>query len=197
MQLHRLLLPASVAGFCWFLLCALHWHDLRQGHVGAGVCEVLTLERDGGHPRRSVARQTARCACVPGRMAGTTRARPACVSADIVLSRQWCEMRPCLDDEGCQLLVNPSGWTCTQPGGRVKTTTFFECNMDWSCRAGLLTLLATTGLKTPIMHLLETKHRTPSQKSKSLGLPFRIKFASSFFLSKTLEGIQEVQEDML
>ncbi len=32
-------------------------------------------------------------------------------------------MVPCLEDEGCDLLVNKSGWTCTQPGGRVKTTT--------------------------------------------------------------------------
>ncbi|CAL8329051.1 unnamed protein product [Boreogadus saida] len=41
----------------------------------------------------------------------------------IVRKRQWCEMFPCLEDEGCDLLVNRSGWTCTQPGGRVKTTT--------------------------------------------------------------------------
>ncbi|PWA14630.1 hypothetical protein CCH79_00014391 [Gambusia affinis] len=41
----------------------------------------------------------------------------------IVRKRQWCEMVPCLEDEGCDLLVNKSGWTCTQPGGRVKTTT--------------------------------------------------------------------------
>ncbi|KAM7397325.1 hypothetical protein PAMP_020308 [Pampus punctatissimus] len=41
----------------------------------------------------------------------------------IVSSRQWCAMSPCLDDEGCDLLVSQSGWTCTQPGGRVKTTT--------------------------------------------------------------------------
>jgi len=32
-------------------------------------------------------------------------------------------MMPCLDDEGCDLLVNRTGWTCAQPGGRVKTTT--------------------------------------------------------------------------
>lgn len=44
-------------------------------------------------------------------------------SAHIVRSRQWCEMMPCLDDEGCDLLVNRSGWRCTQPGGKVKTTT--------------------------------------------------------------------------
>ncbi|KAG7261754.1 hypothetical protein CRUP_034727 [Coryphaenoides rupestris] len=43
--------------------------------------------------------------------------------AAIVRKRQWCEMFPCLEDEGCDLLVNRSGWTCTQPGGRVKTTT--------------------------------------------------------------------------
>ncbi|XP_037109832.1 chemokine-like protein TAFA-5 [Syngnathus acus] len=96
---------------------------LTTGELRTGSCEVLTLERDGSHPRRSVARQTARCACVPGRMAGTTRGRPACVHAGIVLSRQWCEMSPCLDDEGCQALVDGSGWSCAQPGGRVKTTT--------------------------------------------------------------------------
>lgn len=44
-------------------------------------------------------------------------------SVRIITSRQWCEMTPCLEDEGCNLLVNQSGWTCTQPGGRVKTTT--------------------------------------------------------------------------
>lgn len=32
-------------------------------------------------------------------------------------------MLPCLEGEGCDLLINRSGWTCTQPGGRVKTTT--------------------------------------------------------------------------
>ncbi|KAK1790009.1 hypothetical protein P4O66_002325 [Electrophorus voltai] len=41
----------------------------------------------------------------------------------IVKTKQWCDMVPCLEDEGCDLLANRSGWTCTQPGGRVKTTT--------------------------------------------------------------------------
>lgn len=45
------------------------------------------------------------------------------LTVQIVRSRQWCEMMPCLDDEGCDLLVNRTGWTCAQPGGRVKTTT--------------------------------------------------------------------------
>ncbi|XP_061124870.1 chemokine-like protein TAFA-5a isoform X3 [Syngnathus typhle] len=93
------------------------------GQLAAGTCEIVTLDRDSSQPRRTIARQTARCACKKGQIAGTTRARPACVDAAIVRKKQWCEMVPCLDDEGCDLLVNKSGWTCTQPGGRVKTTT--------------------------------------------------------------------------
>ncbi|KAJ8249892.1 hypothetical protein COCON_G00231080 [Conger conger] len=96
---------------------------LYCGQLAAGTCEIVTLDRDSSQPRRTIARQTARCACKRGQIAGTMRARPACVDARIVRTRQWCEMRPCLEDEGCDLLVNRSGWTCTQPGGRVKTTT--------------------------------------------------------------------------
>uniref|UniRef100_A0A667ZCI6 TAFA chemokine like family member 5 n=1 Tax=Myripristis murdjan TaxID=586833 RepID=A0A667ZCI6_9TELE len=99
-----------------------------SGQLAAGTCEIVTLDRDSSQPRRTIARQTARCACRRGQIAGTTRARPACVDAAVVRSRQWCDMSPCLDDEGCDLLVNQSGWTCTQPGGRVKTTT----HADWS-----------------------------------------------------------------
>ncbi|XP_008399366.1 chemokine-like protein TAFA-5a isoform X1 [Poecilia reticulata] len=94
-----------------------------DGQLAAGTCEIVTLNKDSSQPRRTIARQTARCACKKGQIAGTTRARPACVDAGIVRKRQWCEMVPCLEDEGCDLLVNKSGWTCTQPGGRVKTTT--------------------------------------------------------------------------
>ncbi|KAF7694050.1 chemokine-like protein TAFA-5a isoform X2 [Silurus meridionalis] len=93
------------------------------GQLAAGTCEIVTLDRDSSQPRRTIARQTARCACKKGQIAGTTRASPACVDARIVKTKQWCDMLPCLDDEGCDLLVNRSGWTCTQPGGRVKTTT--------------------------------------------------------------------------
>uniref|UniRef100_A0A3Q2PEJ3 TAFA chemokine like family member 5 n=1 Tax=Fundulus heteroclitus TaxID=8078 RepID=A0A3Q2PEJ3_FUNHE len=108
--------------FC--LYCSLQscrWWRCSQ--LAAGTCEIVTLDRDSSQPRRTIARQTARCACKKGQIAGTTRARPACVDAGIVRKRQWCEMVPCLEDEGCDLLVNKSGWTCTQPGGRVKTTT--------------------------------------------------------------------------
>uniref|UniRef100_A0A3Q3ANI5 TAFA chemokine like family member 5b n=1 Tax=Kryptolebias marmoratus TaxID=37003 RepID=A0A3Q3ANI5_KRYMA len=85
------------------------------------TCEIVTLDRDSSQPRRTIARQTARCACRKGQIAGTTRARPACVDGKV--TQKWCDMTPCLHDEVCNLLVNQSGWTCTQPGGRVKTTT--------------------------------------------------------------------------
>ncbi|XP_069485340.1 chemokine-like protein TAFA-5 isoform X2 [Ambystoma mexicanum] len=93
------------------------------GQLAAGTCEIVTIKRDSSQPRRTIARQTARCACKKGQIAGTTRASPACVDARIIKTKQWCEMLPCLEEEGCDLLINKSGWTCTQPGGRIKTTT--------------------------------------------------------------------------
>ncbi|XP_026221334.1 chemokine-like protein TAFA-5 [Anabas testudineus] len=123
MQLPRLAWALTAAAVSFLLLLLLHNQILREGQLAAGTCEIVTLDRDSSQPRRTIARQTARCACRKGQIAGTTRARPACVDVRIVRSRQWCEMTPCLDDEGCNLLVNHSGWTCTQPGGRVKTTT--------------------------------------------------------------------------
>ncbi|KAK3540464.1 hypothetical protein QTP70_031013 [Hemibagrus guttatus] len=87
------------------------------------------LNRDSSQPKRTIARQTARCACRRGQIAGTTRARPACVDARIVKSRQWCEMTPCSEGEICGLLFNHSGWTCTKGGGRIKTVTVrFHCH---------------------------------------------------------------------
>ncbi|KAG8536114.1 hypothetical protein GDO81_027094, partial [Engystomops pustulosus] len=49
------------------------------GQLAAGTCEVVTYDRDNSQPRRTIARQTARCACRKGQIAGTTRASPACV----------------------------------------------------------------------------------------------------------------------
>ncbi|XP_051979223.1 chemokine-like protein TAFA-5 isoform X2 [Xyrauchen texanus] len=112
-------LAGAAVGF--FLLFLIQAH--LEGQLVAGTCEIVTLDRDSSQPRRTIARQTARCACRKGQIAGTTRASPACVDVHIVRNRQWCEMLPCLDDEGCDLLVNRTGWTCAQPGGKVKTTT--------------------------------------------------------------------------
>uniref|UniRef100_A0A3Q0S2B2 TAFA chemokine like family member 5, like n=1 Tax=Amphilophus citrinellus TaxID=61819 RepID=A0A3Q0S2B2_AMPCI len=91
--------------------------------LAVGTCEIVMLNRDSSVPRRTIARQTARCACRRGQIAGTTRARPACVDARIVRSRQWCEMAPCMEGEVCSLLFNRSGWTCTRGSGRIKTVT--------------------------------------------------------------------------
>ncbi|KAL7867860.1 hypothetical protein SRHO_G00092440 [Serrasalmus rhombeus] len=123
MQPVRVAWALAAAAAALSLLALFQAHFLREGQLVAGTCEIITLDRDSSQPRRTIARQTARCACRKGQIAGTTRASPACVDAHIVRSRQWCEMMPCLDDEGCDLLVNRSGWRCAQPGGRVKTTT--------------------------------------------------------------------------
>ena len=57
------------------------------------------------------------------RPAGTDQPLSLPPAARIIRTKQWCDMRPCLEGEGCDLLINRSGWTCTQPGGRIKTTT--------------------------------------------------------------------------
>ncbi|KAM8972091.1 chemokine-like protein TAFA-5 [Pelodytes ibericus] len=123
MQLLKALWALAGAAICCFLIFVIHSQFLKEGQLAAGTCEVVTYDRDSSQPRRTIARQTARCACKKGQIAGTTRARPACVDARIIKTKQWCEMLPCLEGEGCDLLINKSGWTCTQPGGRIKTTT--------------------------------------------------------------------------
>ncbi|XP_037538983.1 chemokine-like protein TAFA-5 [Nematolebias whitei] len=123
LRLAWLLTAAALCSLLLLLLLLLHGHLLTGGQLVAGTCEIITVDRDSSQPRRTIARQTARCACRKGQIAGTTRARPACIDVRIVRNRTWCAMTPCLDDEGCDLLTNRSGWTCTQPGGRVKTTT--------------------------------------------------------------------------
>lgn len=52
------------------------------GQLVVGTCEIVMLNRDSSVPRRTIARQTARCACRRGQIAGTTRARPACVDGE-------------------------------------------------------------------------------------------------------------------
>ncbi|XP_051975921.1 chemokine-like protein TAFA-5 isoform X2 [Xyrauchen texanus] len=123
MQYLRVAWALAGAAMGFFLLFLIQAHFFGEGQLVAGTCEIVTLDRDSSQPRRTIARQTARCACRKGQIAGTTRASPACVDVHIVRNRQWCEMMPCLDDEGCGLLINRTGWTCAQPGGRVKTTT--------------------------------------------------------------------------
>ncbi|KAI7797980.1 chemokine-like protein TAFA-5 isoform X1 [Triplophysa rosa] len=108
---------------CLLMLWIIYTHLLKEGQLPVGTCEIVMLNRDSSQPKRTIARQTARCACRRGQIAGTTRARPACVDARIVKSKQWCEMTPCSEGEICGLLFNRSGWTCTKGGGRIKTVT--------------------------------------------------------------------------
>ncbi|XP_075064970.1 chemokine-like protein TAFA-5 isoform X1 [Mixophyes fleayi] len=131
MQLLKALWALAGAAICCFLIFVIHSQFLKEGQLAAGTCEVVTYDRDSSQPRRTIARQTARCACKKGQIAGTTRARPACVDARIIRTKQWCEMLPCLEGEGCDLLINKSGWTCTQPGGRIKTTTVPTMKVIW------------------------------------------------------------------
>ncbi|XP_045931875.1 chemokine-like protein TAFA-5 isoform X3 [Micropterus dolomieu] len=81
MQLLRLAWALTAAAVCFLFLLVIHNQILREGQLAAGTCEIVTLDRDSSQPRRTIARQTARCACRKGQIAGTTRARPACVDA--------------------------------------------------------------------------------------------------------------------
>lgn len=56
-----------------------------SGQLAAGTCEIVTLDKDSSQPRRTIARQTARCACKKGQIAGTTRAKPACVDGKKII----------------------------------------------------------------------------------------------------------------
>ncbi|KAF7644408.1 hypothetical protein LDENG_00222480 [Lucifuga dentata] len=68
---------------CLLLLWLIYSHLLREGQLAVGTCEIVMLNRDSSVPRRTIARQTARCACRRGQIAGTTRARPACVDGEL------------------------------------------------------------------------------------------------------------------
>ncbi|XP_070795796.1 chemokine-like protein TAFA-5 isoform X2 [Pituophis catenifer annectens] len=106
--------------FFWLLYC----HLPKEGkELEVGTCEITALDRDMSHPKRMIARQTARCACRRGQVAGTTKAKPACVDAQIIVNKQWCGMEPCAEGEQCTLLINRSGWSCTRQLGRIKTVT--------------------------------------------------------------------------
>uniref|UniRef100_A0AAY5EE34 TAFA chemokine like family member 5, like n=1 Tax=Electrophorus electricus TaxID=8005 RepID=A0AAY5EE34_ELEEL len=113
----------SLAPSVFWCTVALDSGLYHHRQLAVGTCEIVMQNRDSSQPKRTIARQTARCACRRGQIAGTTRARPACVDARIVKNRQWCEMTPCSEGEICGLLFNHSGWTCTKGGGRIKTVT--------------------------------------------------------------------------
>lgn len=70
-----------------------------SGQLAAGTCEIVMLDRDSSQPRRTIARQTARCACKKGQIAGTTRAMPACVDGKSFLhswEQVWIDLLQCV-----------------------------------------------------------------------------------------------------
>ncbi|CAK8690498.1 chemokine-like protein TAFA-2 [Clavelina lepadiformis] len=94
-----------------------------------GHCTITMRNRCCMKDHGLTQQQRAKCTCVSGYVAGTTKGQPSCVHKSIKSKKKWCQMKPCLEDEKCALFINKfkkvEGWECKK-GSVTKRTKIKE-----------------------------------------------------------------------